>query len=95
LIRSLLNNEPVTSIQRHPKLFDEAFQADTEDTGGQLEDAEIDEDARPKQLFGLGGPYGYHQHSPFTAGYLDPSQLYQQYPQYLPEIDFQVLTIKS
>ena len=57
-----------------------------EDSGVQLGE---EDEAKAKQLFGLGG-YGYHQHSPFAAGYLDPSQLYQQYPQYLPEIDIQV-----
>jgi hypothetical protein len=69
----------------------ESQQAFEEDRGGKLEDedeleGEDDENAKSKQLFGLGS-YPFHHHFPFGAGYLDPSQLYQQY---IPEIDMQV-----
>jgi hypothetical protein len=78
--------------------YDDAFneyepqQAFEEDRGGKFEDEEEefeeedDENAKSKQLFGLGS-YPFHHHFPFGAGYLDPSQLYQQY---IPEIDMQV-----
>ena len=101
ILNSLLKSSNSTSAiqsNRQPKLYDQTFLADDkqqlltaeDDRGGQLGDEAEEDEAKPKQLFGVPGPFGYYHHLPFSAGYLDPSQLYQQYAQYIPEIDMQV-----
>ncbi len=95
--RLKLDETSSTNQNNNHKLYDNAFneyesqEVFEEERGGKLEDedeleGENDENAQSKQLFGLGS-YPFHHHFPFGAGYLDPSQLYQQF---IPEIDMQV-----